>query len=210
MNKGWKSIIYARRHTKMFSKLPSDIVCAISEFVSCADICSLAQVSTTINSDLTRVSKKRKNDYLHRPPTITLELGTGIFTTMYDIVPQYQWHDDYGQYHRVNGPAVIWSNGDEEYYCHGKRHRVDGPAVILYFDDEDENYNEVRIKGDMFWFQHDVIYREKGPSIVLVADTDGTRQFYIDKYCGGSLSNWKKTNKHKIKDMMYECKFCDI
>ena len=35
-----------------------------------------------------------------------------------------------GQKHRVHGPAVIYSDGDEWWYQNGLRHRTDGPAVI--------------------------------------------------------------------------------
>jgi hypothetical protein len=32
-------------------------------------------------------------------------------------------------FHRENGPAVEWSNGDKSYYMNGKLHREDGPAI---------------------------------------------------------------------------------
>jgi len=33
------------------------------------------------------------------------------------------------EYHREDGPAIIYSNGDKDWYKNGKRHRLDGPAV---------------------------------------------------------------------------------
>ena len=45
-----------------------------------------------------------------------------------------------GQEHRVHGPAVIYSDGDERWYQNGLRHRTDGPAVI-YPD-----------SGGQYWF----------------------------------------------------------
>jgi len=33
-------------------------------------------------------------------------------------------------YHRVNGPAIIWKDGTQEWWVEGKRHRIDGPAII--------------------------------------------------------------------------------
>jgi len=53
---------------------------------------------------------------------------------------QYIWIDEYGTkryykdremtvYHRTDGPAVEWSNGDKEWYVDGERHRLDGPAI---------------------------------------------------------------------------------
>jgi len=35
-----------------------------------------------------------------------------------------------GGIHCEDGPAVIWPNGEEEYWVDGKRHREDGPAII--------------------------------------------------------------------------------
>ena len=34
-----------------------------------------------------------------------------------------------GEYHRTDGPAVIYANGRKVWYQHGLRHRTDGPAV---------------------------------------------------------------------------------
>lgn len=36
-----------------------------------------------------------------------------------------------GDYHRIDGPAIIWDDGHQEWYCHGKLHREDGPAIEL-------------------------------------------------------------------------------
>jgi hypothetical protein len=33
------------------------------------------------------------------------------------------------QYHREDGPAVIYTDGTREWYLNGKLHREDGPAV---------------------------------------------------------------------------------
>ena len=34
-----------------------------------------------------------------------------------------------GQYHRVSGPALEWSNGTKKYFINRLRHRVNGPAI---------------------------------------------------------------------------------
>lgn len=34
------------------------------------------------------------------------------------------------QFHRVNGPAVVYDTGSLAWHNHGKLHRLDGPAVI--------------------------------------------------------------------------------
>jgi len=56
-------------------------------------------------------------------------------------------------YHREDGPAAIYSNGDKEWYIKGLLHREDGPAVI-YSDGELEWW----LNGNFFktkekWFE---------------------------------------------------------
>jgi len=47
------------------------------------------------------------------------------------------YYNSEGQYHRIDGPAVEWPDGNngftvgigESWYINGKHHRLDGPAV---------------------------------------------------------------------------------
>lgn len=39
------------------------------------------------------------------------------------------WRNDKGLYHRIDGPACEWSDGEKWWYLNGKRHRTDGPAI---------------------------------------------------------------------------------
>jgi hypothetical protein len=39
----------------------------------------------------------------------------------------YRWD---GKLSKENGPAVVYANGDVEYWLFGIRHRTDGPAVV--------------------------------------------------------------------------------
>jgi hypothetical protein len=39
------------------------------------------------------------------------------------------WLDAAGYEHRLNGPAVIYADGDMMWYRHGQLHRDDGPAL---------------------------------------------------------------------------------
>lgn len=39
------------------------------------------------------------------------------------------WYEN-GKYHRIDGPAVIESDGTQKWYLNGVRHREDGPAII--------------------------------------------------------------------------------
>ena len=36
-----------------------------------------------------------------------------------------------GQFHRTDGPAILYPSGTEEWYQNGLRHRLNGPAVVL-------------------------------------------------------------------------------
>ena len=55
------------------------------------------------------------------------------------------WRNDKGERHREDGPAVIYSDGEQYWYINGNLHREDGPAVI--FPD-----------GEQYWYInfHDV------------------------------------------------------
>lgn len=40
-----------------------------------------------------------------------------------------KWYNEDGQYHKEDGPAIVYSNGDKFWYINGDLHREDGPAV---------------------------------------------------------------------------------
>jgi hypothetical protein len=84
--------------------------------------------------------------------TVTVEDGT---TT---------WFDSHGNYHRDDGPALVWANGDKLWYQHGNRHRDDGPAVE-------------RVNGDKYWYKHDEFHRADGPALEYA---DGTMEWYLN------------------------------
>jgi hypothetical protein len=48
------------------------------------------------------------------------------------------WYDDDGNYHRDNGPAIIYNSryGNSEWQQHGKLHRLDGPAIDFRYRKE--------------------------------------------------------------------------
>ncbi len=54
--------------------------------------------------------------------------------------------------HRLDGPAEIWSDGDEGWFQNGLPHRVDGPAVTG--SDGDEYYYHGRLYDNTeTWFE---------------------------------------------------------
>ena len=60
-----------------------------------------------------------------------------------------------GQYHRLDGPAIVQPNGEEKWYQNGVLHRVGGPA----------RYNTVGPKDEL-WVENGKIHREDGPAHV--------------------------------------------
>lgn len=40
-----------------------------------------------------------------------------------------RWFNSQGELHNYFGPAVVWSNGDQEWWVHGKQYRLDPPAI---------------------------------------------------------------------------------
>ncbi len=37
--------------------------------------------------------------------------------------------NEQGQYHREDGPAIVWKSGAKSWYIDGLCHRLDGPAI---------------------------------------------------------------------------------
>ena len=69
-----------------------------------------------------------------------------------------------GKYHREDGPAIEYADGDKFWCLNGKYHRTDGPAVE-YAD------------GDKSWWINDQLHREDGPAIEYV---DGNKFWYLN------------------------------
>ena len=56
------------------------------------------------------------------------------------------------KYHREDGPAIEWDNGDKEWYINGKLHRDDGPAQV-YCDTFFWYLNGIRLPTREGWFE---------------------------------------------------------
>jgi len=67
-------------------------------------------------------------------------------------------------FHREDGPAIEYSNGNKLWYIGGQLHREDGPA-ILYPD------------GSTEWFFKGELHREDGPAVELSC---GVSEWYKD------------------------------
>ena len=67
-------------------------------------------------------------------------------------------------YHRENGPAIEWADGDKWWYLNGKRHREDGPAHEWY-------------AGSKSWWLDGKLHREDGPAFEW---TNGSKYWYLN------------------------------
>ena len=65
-----------------------------------------------------------------------------------------RWMVD-GEYHRLDGPAIIWANGQQDWYQNGKRYRLDGPVVI------DSG-------GTQYWYKNHEHHRVDGPAVIFL------------------------------------------
>lgn len=52
------------------------------------------------------------------------------------------WYNKNNQLHRLDGPAVEYADGSNEWYVNGRKHRLDGPAI---------DYSD----GTKAWYYHD-------------------------------------------------------
>jgi hypothetical protein len=79
------------------------------------------------------------------------------------------WRNEAGEFHREDGPAVEYENGDKEWYLSGIKHREDGPAVEW-------------ANGTKQWWVYGKRHRKDGPAIE--EDVTGYKAWYIfDNYC---------------------------
>jgi len=56
------------------------------------------------------------------------------------------------QFHREDGPAIQYANGDKAWYQNGLLHRDDGPALEY-------------ANGDTYWYREGRLHREDGPAV---------------------------------------------
>jgi hypothetical protein len=58
-----------------------------------------------------------------------------------------KWVNEYDEFHKENGPAIEYSNGDKFWYIHNKLHRIDGPAVQFGTGYEEYWINGIQINS---------------------------------------------------------------
>ena len=62
------------------------------------------------------------------------------------------WKNEKDELHRVEGPAIEWSDGEKCWYRNEWLHRIDGPAI------------EYR-SGTKEWYENDQLHRIDGPAV---------------------------------------------
>ena len=98
----------------------------------------------------------------------------------------YAWPGTERKLHRLDGPAIEYSDGGREWYQNGRLHRVDGPAVE-------------RPNGYRAWWQTGRLHRLDGPAIVY---SDGNREWYqngqVHRLDGPAVINEDGTKEYWI------------
>ena len=92
------------------------------------------------------------------------------------------WKNKKGEYHRIDGPAIEFTNGDKWWYLNGKFHRKDGPAIEF-------------ADGSKKWYLNGELHREDGPAIEWV---DGTKYWYLNGKEYSEKEYWKKLKELKL------------
>ena len=80
-----------------------------------------------------------------------------------DIYGIKRWKNKKGELHRLDGPAVEYIDGAEEWYQNGYLHRLNWPAAI-------------RNDGTKEWWQNGVLHRLDGPALETL---NGHKQWYV-------------------------------
>jgi len=77
------------------------------------------------------------------------------------------WRNEAGELHREGGlPAVVWANGDQEWYMNGKLHREGGKPAVTYAN------------GIQAWFVNGLRHRDGGlPAIIW---DNGRREWFVN------------------------------
>jgi hypothetical protein len=67
-------------------------------------------------------------------------------------------------FHRIDGPAIEYANGDKIWYINGKLHRINGPAIECS-------------RGSKYWYVNNNLHREDGPAEEFA---NGDKVWYIN------------------------------
>lgn len=85
-------------------------------------------------------------------------------------------------YHRLDGPAIEYSDGSRYWYQEGMLHRLDGPAIES-------------ADGTKYWYQKAKSHRLDGPAVEW---PNGNKSWYIEGKEYTELGYQEKTSKKDI------------
>jgi len=85
-------------------------------------------------------------------------------TKMYiDVIGNNIYENPKGYFHKLDGPAIKYTNGDKLWYKEGKLHKTDGPAMEW-------------TNGDKEWYKEGQLHRLDGPAR---EHANGNKYWYI-------------------------------
>jgi len=61
----------------------------------------------------------------------------------------WEWRDEYGRFHRIDGPALVYNHGSKYWFVNGLHHRLDGPAYIRFDGYTEWWVNDYEITNDV-------------------------------------------------------------
>jgi hypothetical protein len=76
--------------------------------------------------------------------------------------------------HRVDGPAIEYTDGNKRWYLNGELHRVDGPAVEYHC-------------GAKKWYLNGKLHREDGPASL---STNGLETWWLNDIYFKNKEDW--------------------
>jgi len=93
-----------------------------------------------------------------------------------------------GKLHRENGPAREYVNGDKEWYVNGQRHREDGPAIEWSH-------------GRKEWYVNGQRHREDGPAVECI-NGDDYKWWYLNNVEYTEQEYKRKTRSRKLSKLL--------
>jgi hypothetical protein len=96
-----------------------------------------------------------------------------------------RWYNEKDELHRLDGPAIEYSDGDKYWCQNGKYHRLDGPALD-------------HIDGYKAWWVNGQLHRLDGPAVEYAS---GAKEWYIE-----DVYHTEEEFKAKIDKMNCPCK----
>lgn len=130
--------------------------------------------------ELTPVRIGMTGDETWKLPNGDLHREDGPAETWGGPIPErqnFRWYQ-HNELHRLDGPAVLFANGQREWWREGILHRQDGPAL---YKEGEEQYGEWWIDGDHHrddgpavtrrggqqeWYSHGLRHRDGGPALI--------------------------------------------